>query len=226
MRCLAPVCAGTEEYHRERAFRRTTMSLLTSLLVNAVIAATPATPLPWYTFDDYPQKAFDREWKGNATFEVMVAPDGKPVSCAITQSTGYDILDRTTCFIAMHRARFTPARGPDGGEVYGAYRSQVVWHRPDQEKLQREPGPDLEVTLAALPSGAKEPAAVKLAYFVDAAGNPSACTPLPDSKAQPQSLVDAACTQLFGKISRSPMIANGAAVPAVKTAAVLFTVEK
>src|SRR5439155_848116 len=150
----------------------------------------------------------------------------KPGECKITQSSGYGILDRTTCFIAMNRARFNPARGPDGGRVYGIYRSQVVWHRPDQEKLQRDAGPDLEVTVAALPSGAREPPAVKLAYFVDPAGKPSACTPLPDSKAQPKSLVDAACAQLFEKVQRSPVAANGGTVPAVKTAAVLFTVAK
>ena len=200
------------------------MSLFSSLLMNAVIAAAPATPLPWFTFDDYPQKAFDREWKGNATFEVLVAPDGKAANCTITHSTGYDILDRTTCFIAMHRARFTPARDPNGATVYGTYRSQVVWHRPDQEKLQGDPGPDLEVALSILPAGAKDPPAVKLAYFVDAAGNPSSCTVL-DNR-QPKELADTACTQLFGKVQRSPVTANGAAVPAVKTAAVLFTVER
>jgi TonB family protein len=202
------------------------MSLFASLLVNAVVAAAPATALPWYTFDDYPQKAFDREWKGAATFEVLVDRDGKPANCTITHSTGYDVLDRTTCFVAMHRARFTPARGPDGNRVYGTYRSQVAWHRPDQERLQGDPGPDLEVTLAALPSGARQPPAVKLAYYVDAQGNPSACTPLPDSKVQPQPLVDAACAQLFGRVQHSPVTANGAAVPAVKTAAVLFSVAK
>ena len=83
--------------------------------------------------------------------------------------------------------------------------------------------PDLEVTVQALPEGTKDPPAVKLAYFVDAAGNPSACTALPDSKVQPKLLVDAACAQLFGKLARTPVTAAGAAVPAVKTAAVLFT---
>jgi hypothetical protein len=63
---------------------------------------------------------------------------------------------------------------------------------------------------------------VKLAYYVDAGGNPSACTPLPDSN-QPRELVDAACTQLFSRLARTPVTAGGAAVPAVKTAAVLFT---
>ena len=82
------------------------------------------------------------------------------------------------------------------------------------------------MTIAALPSGAKEPPAVKLAYYVDAAGNPSACTALPDSKVQPKSLVDAACSQLFGQLQHAPVTANGAAVPTVKTAAVLFSVAK
>ena len=202
------------------------MGLFASLLSASVIAAAPANPLPWFTFDDYPQKAFDREWRGTTNFEVLVAPDGSPAKCTITKSSGYDVLDRTTCFGAMHRARFTPARGPDGSPAYGIYRSQVVWHRPDQESLQRDPGPDLEVTIAALPSGVRQPPAVKLAYFVDGNGNPSACTPLPDSLAQPKPLLDAACAQLFSRLQHSPPAASGANVPAVKTAAVLFSVPK
>ena len=202
------------------------MTMFAPLLSAAVIAAAPATPLPWFNMDDYPMKAFEKEWRGASVFEVLVAPDGKPADCTITKSSGYQELDRHTCFIAMHRARFTPARGPDGSPVYGAYRSVVMWHRPDQERLQGEPGPDLEVTVSALPNGAKEPPAVKVAYFVDPAGNPSICTPLPDSKVQPKALLDAACSQLFGKLQHAPVTANGAAVPAVKTAAVLFTVDK
>ena len=202
------------------------MTLFASLMLQSVIAAAPSTPLPWFNMDDYPMKAFEREWRGTTKFEVTVAQDGKPVGCTVTSSSGYEELDKHTCFIALHRARFTSARGPDGAPVHGIYRSQVAWHRPDQERLQGEPGPDLEVTVAALPSGAQEPPAVKVAYFVDAAGNPSACTVLPDSRAQPKPLLDAACTELFGKLPHAPVTANGAAVPAVKTAAVLFSVAK
>jgi protein TonB len=202
------------------------MTVFASLLSAAVIAAAPATPLPWFNMDDYPMKAFEKGWRGTTKFEVIVAPDGKPANCTVTSSSGYGELDKHTCFIAMHRARFTPGRGPDGGPVYGTYRSVVMWHRPDQERLQGEPGPDLEVTVSALPDGTKQPSAVKLAYYVDASGSPSACTPLPDRRAQPKALMDAACSQLFGKLQRTPVTANGAAVPAVKTAAVLFTVDK
>lgn len=194
--------------------------MLASLLAATVIAASPATPLPWYRFDDYPMKAFEEQWKGAATFEVIVDPQGRPTDCSIIHSSGYPQLDRETCFIAMHRARFSPARGPDGAAVYGAYRSMVKWHRPDQDSLQVEPGPDLEVSLKPLPPGTHHPAAVKLAYFVDSAGQASSCTILPESKAQPAALQTAACDQVLAKHTPA-----SAARPTVRTAAVLFTAD-
>jgi TonB family protein len=196
------------------------MTLLATLLVNAVVAAAPTTPLPWYRFADYPMKAFEKQWKGAATFELMVDPEGRPIDCTIIQSTGYTTLDKETCFIAMHRARFSPARGPDGALAYGSYRSMVKWRRPDQDSLQVEPGPDLEVTVSALPEGTKKPAAVKVAYFVNAQGQASSCTVLPESKAQPSSLAEAACKQVLAK--GAPALGNR---PTVRTAAILFTAE-
>jgi TonB family protein len=199
------------------------VSLLASLFLNAVVAAAPVTPLPWYRFDDYPQKAFDREWRGVATIAVLVDPSGRPAECTIVQSTGHGLLDRQTCFVAMKRVRFTPAHGPDGNPAYGLYRSQVTWTRPDQDAIQRDPGPDIELTANELPAGTQQPAAVKLAYFVDSTGAPSACTPLPDSLKQPDALVRAACEQLFSRLPRTPATARGAAVAVVKTAAVKFS---
>jgi TonB family protein len=202
------------------------MSLISSLVASAVVAAGPATPLPWFTFTDYPMKAFEREWQGVATFGVVVDPNGRPASCSIMLSTGHAPLDRETCYVAMKRARFTPAYGPDGRTTYGLYRSQVVWTRPDRPTIQRDPGPDLEVSVSELPAGTQMPAAVKVAYFIDAAGNPSSCTVLPESAKQPGQLIDAACKQLFDQAPRTAVSANGAVVPAVKTAAVEFKVAK
>src|SRR4051794_28274790 len=191
------------------------MSLISSLLAGAVIAAGPATPLPWFTMDDYPMKAFERSWQGVATFGVVVDPKGRPASCSIIQSTGYEPRDRETCWVAMNRARFTPARGPDGQAAYGLYRSQVVWARPDRPAIQREAGPDLEVSVNELPQGT--PPAVKVAYFVDGAGNPSACTALPDSAKQPRQLVDLACRALFQQLPHPAVTLNGSTVAAVET---------
>ena len=202
------------------------MGLISSLLASAVVAAGPATPLPWFTLGDYPMKAFEREWQGVATFGVLVDPSGRPANCSIIRSSGYEALDRETCFVAMKRARFTPAHGPDGRAAYGLFRSQVVWARPDRPAVQRDPGPDLEVSVSELPAGTQLPAAVKVAYFVDASGSPSSCTVLPESARQPAQLVEAACKQLFGQAPRSAVTASGGPVPVVKTAAVEFKVGK
>jgi len=201
------------------------MSITRSLIVDAVIATTPATPLPWFTLDDYPTKAFKEEWQGVTNFSVIVAPDGRAVDCTITKSSGFAMLDRQACWVALKRARYTRASGPDGQSAYGVYRSQVVWQRPDRGALQRDLGPDVAITLNQLPAGMTGPA-VKLAYFVDAQGSPSACTPLPDSASQPRPLVDAACQALFGKLGHEPVTSHGSAVPAVRTAAVEVTAAK
>ena len=202
------------------------MTPIAALMLNAVIAPGPATPLPWYTFNDYPMKAFEREWQGTTAMSVLVGPDGRPQSCSVDKSSGYDVLDRQTCWVALKKARFTPARGPDGTPAYGVYRSQVKWSRPDRDFVQLEPGPDLEVSVAALPSGSISPTAVKLAYFVDQQGKPSSCTPLTESQRQPKTLIDAACSQLLTKLTSSPAALKGQLVPTVRTAAVLFTVSK
>ncbi|HKX91369.1 MAG TPA: energy transducer TonB [Sphingomicrobium sp.] len=191
------------------------------------MASTSATPLPWFDLDDYPVKAFERELQGVTTFAVIVGPDGRAADCQITQSSGHGMLDRQACWVAVKRARFTPAYGSDGRPTFGVYRSQVVWARPDRNlSMQRDLGPDLEVSVNQLPPGITQPLAVKVAYLVDPAGNPSACTPLPDSKGQPVQLVDVACQALFQQLPRQPVTAGGNAVPAVKTAAVRITASK
>src|SRR5690349_6392154 len=198
------------------------------VLAGAVIAATSASPLPWFTVDDYPTKAFEREWQGVTSFDVIVDPDGRAVDCKISKSSGYEMLDRQACFVAMKRARFTPASGISGQRTFGVYRSQVVWARPDRDgaSLQRDLGPDVEVTVNQLPASLRGPLAVKLAYYVDAQGNPSACTALSASSADPAAIVDVACKALLQQVPRQAVTAEGTAVPAVRTAAVKVSAAK
>lgn len=197
------------------------MPIFGSLVMSAVIATTPATPLPWFDLNDYPTKAFEREWQGTTNFDVIVDPQGRSTDCRIAKSSGHEILDRSACWVAMKRARFNPAIGADGQRAFGVYRTQVVWSRPDRTGVQRDLGPDLEVSVNQLPPGT--PAAVKVAYFVDTAGNPSACTALSDSAKQPKQLIDLACQALFQHLPHEALTANGATVAAVRTAAVKVT---
>lgn len=193
-----------------------------SLVSGAVVAATPATPLPWFEFRDYPMKAFENKSEGVTQFQLLIAPDGKIADCAVTQSSGYEELDRTTCFLATKRVQFRPARGPNGQPTYGLYRSQAVWALPERT-IPANPGPDLEVSLNKLPDGTAEPPVIKFAYAVDAQGRPSSCTVLPSSLKQPQVLVELGCKELLSKVSGQPVVGPaGQPVPAVKTAAVRF----
>lgn len=193
-----------------------------SLLAGAVVAATPLTPMPWFTFEDYPMKAFEKKWEGVTRFELLIAPDGTIADCRVTSSSGHEILDRTTCHLATKRAKFRAARGPDGQAVWGTYRTQALWALPERE-IVAPPAADLEVSLNKLPDGVKEPPAVKLAFAVDQQGNPSSCTLMPSSLNQPKILVELGCQQLLESEKGKPVLGpGGQPVTAVKTGSVLF----
>jgi TonB family protein len=199
-------------------------AFLLPLISGAVVAATPATPQPWFEFKDYPMKAFEKSAEGVTRFELLIAPDGRIADCKVTSSSGNEELDKTSCFLASKRAKFRPARDADGRAVWGTYRTQALWALPEH-KLISPPAPDLEVSLNQLPDGTKQPPAVKLAYAVDQQGNPSpgSCTLMPSSLPQPQVLVQLGCKELLERAPRAPVIdPAGQAVPAVKTGAVLF----
>ena len=199
--------------------------LLVSLLSGSVVAATPATPQPWFEFTDYPMKAFEKKAEGVTRFELLIAPDGKIADCKILSSSGNAELDKTTCYLTRKRAEFHPAIGPNGAAVWGVFRSQALWALPEH-RLLATPAPDLEVSVNKLPQGAKQPPAVKLAYAVDQQGNTSSCTMMPSSLQQPKVMVDVGCRELMGSEKGKPVIGpSGQPVPAVKTGAVLFSAE-
>lgn len=193
-----------------------------SILAGAVVAAAPVTPAPWFTFDDYPMKAFEKNQEGVTQFELLISPTGKIAECKVTVSSGSEELDRTTCRLANKRAQFNPARGPDGQAVFGVYRSQALWAIPDN-RITANIGPDLEVSVNQLPAGTTEPPVVKLAYAVDAQGKASGCTLMPSSLKQPAVLVELGCRELLSKAGVAPVVGPaGQPVPAVRTAAVRF----
>ena len=197
--------------------------LVLSMLASSLVAATPASPEPWFEFKDYPMQAFEKQWEGVTQFELLVAPDGSIASCKVTESSGHEILDQKTCFLASKRAKFRPAHGPSGELTYGVYRSQAVWVLPERKMIGANPGPDLEVSVNKLPEGTIDPPIVKLTYAVDPQGNPSSCSLMRFTPAQPESLVEVGCKELLQSIPRTPVVTpTGQPVTAVKTAAVKF----
>lgn len=194
-----------------------------ALIAGAVVAAMPITPQPWFDFaEDYPMKAFEKKWEGITQFRLLIAPDGNIVDCTVTKSSGYQEFDTKTCFLTQRRVEFRPARNSEGQPVYGVYRGEVRWAMPERS-LIAEATPDLELSLNKLPAGVNQPAAVKLAYSVDAQGNVSSCTLMPSSLRQPGVLVELGCRELLQRETGKPVVGpSGQPVPAVKTGAVLF----
>lgn len=197
-----------------------------SLLAGSLSAATPLTPQPWFTFADYPMKAFEKSEEGVTRFELLIAPDGRVAKCTIIGSSGHEELDKTSCYLASRRAKFRPAYGADGEPLFGTYRSQTVWALPEH-KIESNPGPDLVVSLNELPAGTNQPPVVKLAYSVDVEGKPTGCAVMPWSVRQPKLLVDLACKELIRQIRPAPVLApSGQPVAAVKSGAVKFDTDK
>lgn len=89
--------------------------LLASSLKNAASIITAA---------DYPRGVVA---SGTTRFEMVVATDGRPQSCAVTVSSGKEALDKATCNAFMKRARFTPAKDANGAAITGRYRGNVTW---------------------------------------------------------------------------------------------------
>lgn len=73
--------------------------------------AEPAKdPVTWLTSDDYPTDAIRARERGEAVARLDIDAQGAVIGCAIVQSSGSELLDRTTCAALRKRARFRPAR--------------------------------------------------------------------------------------------------------------------
>ncbi len=108
------------------------MALLAAQAAGNEGIATPARPRTppesWITADDYPQAALRDGKHGRVAYQLVVAPDGKVASCAITTSSGSDLLDRQTCILMARRGRFSPALDARGGAVLGSYAGGFTWN--------------------------------------------------------------------------------------------------
>ena len=96
------------------------------------IAAKPRNdPSRWLTNSDYKPSWARRELMGLAKFRLEIAANGKVSGCRVTGTTGHSELDEATCSLVTRRARFEPARGPNGEAVAGSYTGSVLWELPE-----------------------------------------------------------------------------------------------
>lgn len=126
------------------------------IVLAATALAAPAGPPPSpvallneatvVTPGDYPSRALRRAEDGIASIAVTVSTEGKPTACKVTESSGSEELDRTTCQLYLRRARFTPP-ATETGNVFRT----AVWWNVNSDKPSASPKLKLPVTV--MPAG-------------------------------------------------------------------------
>lgn len=77
--------------------------------------------------NNYPAKALREDRQGEVGFRLIVDETGRPESCEVTKSSGYEDLDQATCVEVMRRARFKPATDKAGKPIKGTFSSTFRW---------------------------------------------------------------------------------------------------
>lgn len=92
---------------------------------------TAKAPIASYIEDeDYPADAIRNEEQGRVLVRFWVSAEGLATSCAVRQSSGSALLDRTTCEILQRRARFDPARDKEGTAMAAPAFAEIRWVIP------------------------------------------------------------------------------------------------
>ncbi|WP_442679012.1 energy transducer TonB [Sphingomonas sp. ASY06-1R] len=95
-------------------------------------AVPGADRLRWITTEDYPSAALRQGISGTVVIAATIGADGKVQSCAVTQSSGSQMLDDTTCRLYARRAHFTPALDADGKAVTARRTDRFRWQIPNE----------------------------------------------------------------------------------------------
>lgn len=92
------------------------------------VASYPKSNFASYFSDgDYPADAIRLGQQGTVGFRVFVSTDGKPMDCAIYESSGSAPLDNQTCHIMRTRAKFEPARDKTGKALAAPVVGRIRW---------------------------------------------------------------------------------------------------
>jgi TonB family protein len=81
--------------------------------------------------ENYPTRALRDEIQGSVGVRVTVTAEGRAVACSITESSGFDILDKAACESMERYARFEPALDYDGYPTTGNYSQRITYRLSD-----------------------------------------------------------------------------------------------
>ena len=89
---------------------------------------------------NYPFWAVQMGQEGAVRVEVQVSAAGMPMSCRVTEPSGFELLDLGTCDLIMGHGQFTPARDKTGRAVTGILTRTVHWTLPPVPPMPLEDG--------------------------------------------------------------------------------------
>ncbi len=101
------------------------------LLSKEELALRPPTPVgDIYRYRDYPSSAIRQSMEGKVVYRVVVNLTGKVSSCAIIESSGFELLDHATCHHLERYARFSPATDSNGEPIESKFEDTMAWQLP------------------------------------------------------------------------------------------------
>ncbi len=200
--------------------------MLGLLLALAAIQGNFAAPKPdnvanWISGNDYPSALLPHRMVAIVGVTLTLSPEGKPIRCDISRSSGIPDVDSYTCAILMKRGKYKPAKDAAGNPMFGIERTHIVW--------QTAPGTidyngDFEVPVDRLPQGSKR-RSQRIAFAVDENGAVDWCGPFEPKDRRPD-LVQVACGGLVDRIRIEPARNEaGIAVPSVQDALIHFVTD-
>jgi len=77
--------------------------------------------------EDYPRRAAQEEIEGTVGVRCTVTTDGRASGCAVSSSSGSDILDSAAAKAVERYARFDPALNDDGVPITASWSTRVTY---------------------------------------------------------------------------------------------------
>lgn len=80
--------------------------------------------------EHYPAEALKRGEQGRVAFILTVEKDGSLAGCEVTESSGFETLDRETCELLVRYAHLKPPVDAEGRRVRATKSGYIVWTLP------------------------------------------------------------------------------------------------
>lgn len=204
------------------------MLLSTILAGAAAVYTAPAPPRndQWYAgVFSFPESQLSEDEVSQVLVELTVDPGGASLSCRSRAISGNPQLGAFACRQINGRARFSPAKAPDGSRMYGVYRTYFSMSAGNTPPTRRPADRAFEIALTV---PVPKPS-LFIQFAVDAGGTliPASCSLVPATGVGSQRMkqtvepvfVSQVCAAIPAKLKLEPATDSmGTPVPSVQNA--------